>query len=133
MTSDHPSENVVLSVSGGIMALTLLFALGADILQLDRTGCRVLFAICAAVLGLASIVRYVRLHRAGVVLLFFRNPAIRDEQSKYLLWLCAAALLGAYSTYELLLGGFFVGMLGGLAALSSMLVLVRALIGAALP
>jgi hypothetical protein len=111
------------------MSLMLLYALGTEVFRLDRTASRVLIGVAVAVSAVALVVRYVRLRRIGVKLYFLNTPPIPlRDRTKYLLWLVGASILGAYSVRELQIGGFWLGVLGCGAALSSMFVLARGLI-----
>lgn len=129
MTSEKVSENVVLSVGAATTSLMVLYALATEAFRLERSGARVLLVISLAIVGGASTVRYIRLRRLGAELSFLSPPAIsQQDRAKYLLWLCGAAVLGAYSVYALVIDGFWVGTLGCMTSVSSMFVLGRGLL-----
>jgi len=127
--TERASENVLLSVGAGIMILMLLYALGTELFGLDRPGSRVLFMVSLVIGAMASVARFVRLRRSGTNLLFLHPPATtHQDRAKYPLWICGAAILGAYSVYEVLTGGILVGTVGCIASVLSMFVLARGLV-----
>lgn len=129
MNDKRPSENVTLFFGVAVMILMLLYAFGTEVLFLNREGCRSLLFI-ALVISMASFgVRCIRLRRIGGRLLFLEPPGMeQNQQRKFLLLLCCSAVLGAYSVHVLLLGSISVGVLGCVAAVSSMVVLTRGIL-----
>ena len=96
MKTEQTSENVVLSVGAGVMTLMFLYALGTELFGLGRPGSRVIFLVSFAIMTISAVARYVRLRRSGTHLLFLHPPTMSHQnQAKYLLWLCSAAVLVA--------------------------------------
>ena len=96
------AENIFISIGGGLIGMTLVYALATDILGLARPSSRTLYLFALLCLSVAVVIRFVRLRGSGVKILLGRLPPMQPgDANKYLRWLMAAVALNAYSIYEI--------------------------------
>ena len=110
------------------MGLSLVYLVATVGLGVDTQGAHLVFLASLAITGVALVVRYVRLKRAGAHLAYWEPPAMTaQDRPVYLVWLCAAAALGLFSTFAIGRGELLVGVSGATGSVSSMFVLARGL------
>lgn len=129
-SATEKNENVVVGFGVGVTGLMILYSILADLFLLDRTGCRNLFLVSLGITSIGLVARWLRFRRLGVAVSINSFEFVRSNPNGTLYWLLCLAVLGAYSCRELRIGSFAVGIVGIIAAMSSMLVLTVALIRA---
>jgi len=130
--SPQQDENLFINLGAAVATLMVFYAAGVDLIGLDRQGSRNLFLASLALVFVAHIARSIRLRRLGARIRVKSLGPIRDLGHRQLLfWLIGAALLGAYSCREVIIGSLAVGIVGSLSSISLMIVLALALLRAA--
>jgi hypothetical protein len=113
------TENVFVDLLAGVTGLFIVYAVAADVLNLERSGSARLFMFSFGILVITLFLRFGRLRRLGGRLLLASIPDPHNG-TKYLAWLLVGAVLGAYSSRELYLGSFGVGAIGCLTSIAAM-------------